>query len=122
MLVKTASFCFALFAACSTFAATSLQDVEKWTNTGNPNLPYEFFEATPPDAIVAENDRYLVIFQSAGSSCPSGNHFLADKKLKTYSGVSANNCDDRKFTAEIKDQVLYFKKNGKITAKYSLPK
>ena len=112
--------------ACSSlsaFAGVSFPDVEKWKNTGNQKSGvYSVDEFGKTDAVVAENARYAVIYQSAGNSCPAGTHFLADKVSKSYAYIDSKNCDDRKLKVEIKDDVLYFKKGTKVTATYPLPK
>jgi hypothetical protein len=112
--------------ACSSlsaFAGVSFTNVEKWKNTGNPmSGVYSVDEFGKTDKVVAENARYAVIYQSAGNSCPAGNHFLADKQQKSYAYINPKTCDDRKFKVEIKEDVLYFKSGAKVTATYPLPK
>ena len=113
---------FTSLISCHAFAELNPQTVQHWKNTGNPNTPYEASEFGTPDRVVAENARYAVISQDAGTSCPAGNQILIDKQQKSYADIDAKTCDDRQFKVEIKNDVLYFKSKGKVTSKYPLPK
>lgn len=120
--LRTVFASIGFLAAFSASATVALSDVPHWKNTGDKNQRYDYSDAIPSDEVVAENARYAVIFQGAGTSCPAGSYFLVDKKAKSYRSVDARNCDDRKFKAELSGDHLYFKKGEKITAQYALEK
>lgn len=78
---------------------------------------YEYM-ADSFDKIVAENHKYFVVYQNAGTSCAAGNHWLFNKEYKSYKPVTAGTCDDRNFKVILNTDQLVFMSGNKVTALY----
>lgn len=100
---------------CPVMSIKDFSELERW----RPEMKGSQFEASM-NSIVAESSTHFVVFENAGTSCAAGNHWLFNKKLKSYRPVDSGTCDDRKFKVLLESDKLVFMSKNKVTAQYPL--
>ncbi len=117
-VMKALTFFGAVLAIASipAFADQNLTQLERWKAEVNG----QEYMADSFDRVVAETGTHFVIYQNAGVSCAAGNHWLFNKRLKSYRPVDSGTCDDRKFKVTLQSDKLIFTSGKKTTAQYPI--
>lgn len=95
-------------------AAPNFEQLERW----KAEKGAEQFTADSFNHVAAETATHFVVYGNAGTACPAGNHWLFNKKTKTYRSVDGGTCDDRNFKVVLTADKLTFKSGKKTTAMY----
>lgn len=103
-----------LATSSSTIAGQNFAELERWKAEDKE----QEYMSDSLDNVVAETATHFVVYQNAGVSCAAGNHWLFNKKLKSYKPVDAGTCDDRKFKVLLQSDKLIFTSGKKTTAQY----
>lgn len=99
---------------CPVFSTPDFAQLERW----KAEVKGQEYGQDGFDKVIAETSTHFIVYQNAGVSCAAGNHWLFNKKLKSYRPVDSGTCDDRKFKVILEADKLIFMSGKKVTAQY----